>query len=596
MTLSLNEMNFHSKLREVNTKNEIYTLNSFCNFINEYALMLETNYKKYLELQPSIKDIYISSNSKKESVTIEGGMDINQFLDEKLSEGSMIKQGYLYVRKMGKKKKMRRRWFVASNGVLHIYKSWKNEKEKERIELMLCSVKHQPVPLTTGIEIQQEGDSSELKETPKFIFQLISPPNLENPLGLQLEIATTMESELKDWVKVIEKSIKFKLEEQQKNKLKIFNRNFLKEIQKLSEANSFCADCNCENPEWASINLGLIVCDQCVGVHRNMGTHVSRMRSLTIDIWEEEQFELMKAMGNSVSNKWWEFSLPLEQKINKTVDRETRNNFIFDKYLKRKWVDPFSSFYSKSQLLSGFLDACTNNDIPSIAKFFVDDRLSLNQVIDNSIFQNEEDELSTDPLSSYPPPSNNSSPSSNNSSPPSPPSSSSRKSSSPKRSSPRFSSDVFLNSSPLYSTESTPQRTSSRSSGGTPIKKSPRSSGRKSLAVIHNANTVTGVINVGNNLTGNAKTNTPSLNNRILEHNKSVYKIRDKRRSYSNPYTLSDEDFSSLTPAPEDSNFYFLFNLPNNFYFLISPIIFIFYLISSIVFIFNILFVFSRVF
>jgi hypothetical protein len=135
------------------------------------------------------------------------------------------------------------------------------------------------------------------------------------------------------------------------------------------------------------------------------------MRSLTIDIWEEEQFQLMKEMGNAVSNKWWEFSLPIEQKINKNVDRETRNNFIFDKYLKRKWVDPFSSFLDKSDLLHSFLEACTQNNIPLIAKFFVDERLSLNQPIDFSLFQSDNknniflnesgrtDNISNDPLS-----------------------------------------------------------------------------------------------------------------------------------------------------------------------------------------------------
>eukprot|EP01091_Cochliopodium_minus_P013518 TRINITY_DN4377_c1_g1_i2.p1 TRINITY_DN4377_c1_g1~~TRINITY_DN4377_c1_g1_i2.p1 ORF type:complete len:573 (-),score=187.80 TRINITY_DN4377_c1_g1_i2:856-2574(-) len=378
MNVSLFEMNFLSKLKEVNTKSEIYLSQNLCNFMNEYSLMLETNYKKYLDLQPLIKQNYISLIGKREEIANERGTDLNQFLDERLSEVSMIKQGYLFCRKLGKKTRYRRRWFVAMNGMLYIYKSWKNEKEKQKIDLLLCSVKiTQNMPfVTTSLGVDKdEGD----EDSHKFSFQLISPPNLENIQGTQLELATVLEEERTEWISIIEKSIKFKLEEQQKNKLKIFNRDFLKEIQELSPSNSFCADCNGENPEWASINLGLIVCGQCVGVHRNMGTHISRMRSLTIDIWEEEQFKLMKEIGNEVSNKWWEYSLPLEQKIGKNVDRETRNQFIHQKYVQRKWIDPFSSLYSPNQLILLFTEACFQNDIPKIAKFFVDSRINLNQ-------------------------------------------------------------------------------------------------------------------------------------------------------------------------------------------------------------------------
>lgn len=49
--------------------------------------------------------------------------------------------------------------------------------------------------------------------------------------------------------------------------------------------NGQCADCNYPNPDWASLNLGILMCIECSGVHRNLGSHVSKVRSLDLDGW-----------------------------------------------------------------------------------------------------------------------------------------------------------------------------------------------------------------------------------------------------------------------------------------------------------------------
>lgn len=74
--------------------------------------------------------------------------------------------------------------------------------------------------------------------------------------------------------------------------------------------NERCADCDEVNPEWASINLGIFVCVNCSGIHRNLGVHISQVRSLILDTWEEEQVAFMAANGNAKVNAVLENCLP----------------------------------------------------------------------------------------------------------------------------------------------------------------------------------------------------------------------------------------------------------------------------------------------
>jgi hypothetical protein len=55
-----------------------------------------------------------------------------------------------------------------------------------------------------------------------------------------------------------------------------------------------CADCNDEDPTWASINLGILICVECSGVHRSLGSHVSKVRSCMLDKWEPETMMVSK--------------------------------------------------------------------------------------------------------------------------------------------------------------------------------------------------------------------------------------------------------------------------------------------------------------
>lgn len=56
--------------------------------------------------------------------------------------------------------------------------------------------------------------------------------------------------------------------------------------------NEKCADCGALEPEWACTNLGILVCIECSGIHRSLGVHVSKVRSVVLDKWEPDAIEV----------------------------------------------------------------------------------------------------------------------------------------------------------------------------------------------------------------------------------------------------------------------------------------------------------------
>ncbi|CAH8467477.1 unnamed protein product [Dicrocoelium dendriticum] len=58
-------------------------------------------------------------------------------------------------------------------------------------------------------------------------------------------------------------------------------------IQELlkDEDNKYCVDC----PRWASWNIGVFLCIRCAGIHRNLGVHISKVKSVNLDSWTAAQ-------------------------------------------------------------------------------------------------------------------------------------------------------------------------------------------------------------------------------------------------------------------------------------------------------------------
>ncbi|KZV75658.1 ArfGap-domain-containing protein [Peniophora sp. CONT] len=111
----------------------------------------------------------------------------------------------------------------------------------------------------------------------------------------------------------------------------------------MQPGNDRCADCKTRNPRWASHNLGIFICVHCASVHRKIGTHVTKIKSLTLDSWSNEQVDNMRNMGNTKANALYnpdEVRHPpptnmIDSERDSELEKFIRNKYEFKKFLNR---------------------------------------------------------------------------------------------------------------------------------------------------------------------------------------------------------------------------------------------------------------------
>ncbi|XP_033642247.1 arf-GAP with coiled-coil, ANK repeat and PH domain-containing protein 2-like isoform X3 [Asterias rubens] len=129
------------------------------------------------------------------------------------------------------------------------------------------------------------------------------------------------------------------------------SESFKSKIQSLP-GNDKCCDCKNENPTWCSINLGITLCIECSGVHRSLGVHVSKVRSLTLDSMEPETLKVMLNLGNNLVRSIF------EARVDETValpaspncSPQIRKKWILAKYETKSFISRVPGSFRSSSL------------------------------------------------------------------------------------------------------------------------------------------------------------------------------------------------------------------------------------------------------
>ncbi|KAF8208138.1 hypothetical protein K438DRAFT_1813482 [Mycena galopus ATCC 62051] len=115
--------------------------------------------------------------------------------------------------------------------------------------------------------------------------------------------------------------------------------------------NDVCADCKVRNPRWASHSLGIFICVSCASVHRKIGTHVTKVKSITMDSWTREQTENMKNIGNLKSNQYHNPNEARHPPPPNLMDGERDSEM--EQYIRSKYE--YKSFVDRSALVASKL-------------------------------------------------------------------------------------------------------------------------------------------------------------------------------------------------------------------------------------------------
>ncbi|VDL97965.1 unnamed protein product [Schistocephalus solidus] len=137
--------------------------------------------------------------------------------------------------------------------------------------------------------------------------------------------------------------------------------------------NKYCADCDAKAPRWASWNIGVLLCIRCAGIHRGLGVHISKVKSINLDSWEPHQI-MLREIGNRRGREIYEANLP-------EYFRRPQTDFALEQFIRAKYEQ-------KRYIASDFIPPTPNADavkkVTNLRIFYTDRFLTIRTKCEDS--------------------------------------------------------------------------------------------------------------------------------------------------------------------------------------------------------------------
>ncbi|NXE53356.1 ARAP3 protein, partial [Casuarius casuarius] len=198
-----------------------------------------------------------------------------------------------------------------------------------------------------------EMRGSTIREAKNRSFELITPLKI-------FSFVAESEREKREWMEALQEAIAETL----------YDYEVAEKIWS-NKANKYCADCRAQNPDWASINLCVVICKQWQ--HRSLGSNISKVQSLKLDtsVWSNEIVQLFIVLGNDRANWFWAARLPAAEALYPDASAEQRRDFISRKYRDGRYRLPHPHYASQDDVLQALCAAVTGPGLlKTILQFF----------------------------------------------------------------------------------------------------------------------------------------------------------------------------------------------------------------------------------
>ncbi|XP_075427225.1 arf-GAP with coiled-coil, ANK repeat and PH domain-containing protein 2 isoform X2 [Ascaphus truei] len=345
------------QINVLQSKRRSEILKSMLSFMYAHLAFFHQGYDLFSELEPYMKtlgaelDCLVVDAAKekrdmelKHSTIQQKGISSD---DSKLeynvdAANGIVMEGYLFKRASNAFKTWNRRWFSIQNNQLVYQKKFKDNPTVVVEDLRLCTVKHcEDIERRFCFEVVSPTKSCMLQADSDRLRQAWI-------IAVQTSIATAYREKGDESEKVDKKpSLSTgSLESGSEAKEKLVKGESALQRAQCIPGNTNCCDCGLLDPRWASINLGITLCIECSGIHRSLGVHFSKVRSLTLDTWEPELLKVMCNLGNDVINGIYEARVEKMgvKKPHNGCLRQEKEAYIRAKYVEKKFVDKNAEF------------------------------------------------------------------------------------------------------------------------------------------------------------------------------------------------------------------------------------------------------------